>query len=238
MNQVIAVELHFFALCILWGGQILLAYDVLRVFRRLIKHGSFIMAVEDLFFWIISGILIFAMIYRQNNGIIRGFAVMGMTAGMLLYNLIMKDHLVNIIVKGIRILIKPFAAALKLIKRYLDYIRKKVENALKVLLKQLKLISKSIKMNISGKHNKRLQKKLQKRTERQKKAEKKAASGKRLKRKGRKADKKFSAGNPERKQGLDLAAYKDSKQLQVHKKVTEFTKLSEDEVKQILLKRK
>lgn len=179
MNQILAVELHFFALCIIWGGLVLLAYDVLRIFRRLIKHGNILLAVEDLLFWIISGFLIFAMIYRQNNGIIRGFAIMGMSAGMLLYNQLMKDRLVNIIVKGIRILLTPVGVLIKLIKSFFVYIRKKLENALKVLLKRLKLVSRSIKMKISSKHLKRMQKKQQKRRIRLERSERKALLRKR-----------------------------------------------------------
>lgn len=161
MNRELAVELNFFAVCILWGGLVLLIYDLLRVIRRLIKHGSFWLAVEDLIFWIITGFLIFSMIYRQNNGIIRGYAVMGMTAGMLIYNIIVKDHLVNIIVKGIRIIIKPFAAVLKIIKKYMAMVNKKLKNSLKVLLKQLKLSCKSIKMKISRKKHDKSAKKHQ-----------------------------------------------------------------------------
>jgi len=139
MNPELAVELHFFAFCILWGGLVLLAYDFLRVIRRLIKHGNLLLALEDLIFWFIAGILIFAMIYRQNNGIIRGFAVMGMTAGMLLYNMLVGERLVNVIVKLIRILIKPIAALLRFIRIRLDLLEKRIKNILKLLLKQLNL---------------------------------------------------------------------------------------------------
>ena len=50
MNPELAVELHFFAFCILWGGLVLLAYDFLRVIRRLIKHGNLLLALRILFF--------------------------------------------------------------------------------------------------------------------------------------------------------------------------------------------
>lgn len=158
MNPELADELYFFALCIIWGGLVLLAYDFLRVIRRLIKHGNLWLAAEDLIFWFIAGILIFIMIYRQNNGIIRGFAVMGMTAGMLLYNLLVGDRLVNLAVKLIRIIIKPFAAVLRLIRMRLARMERLIKNILKVLLKQLKLVCKSIKMKISRTRQKKLQK--------------------------------------------------------------------------------
>lgn len=236
MNQEIAVELHFFAFCILWGGLVLIAYDALRIIRRLIKHGTFLLTVEDLIFWIITGIFIFTMIYRQNNGIIRGFAVMGMTAGMLLYHIIIKDHLVNIVVKGIRILLKPFVAVLKAINKFMASVNKKVQNALKVLLKQLKLADKSIKMRYSKKHNKRLQKRQERHLERQKRLEKKAAAKKKTVRSTKKAVKKTKKSSKYVDSSNKSNEELKQQQLQVHKSGPTFQRLSEEELKQNLSK--
>jgi hypothetical protein len=63
MNPAISVELHFFLTSILWGVILLVAYDVLRIFRRLIKHDAFFIALEDLIFWVVASLFIFAMIY-------------------------------------------------------------------------------------------------------------------------------------------------------------------------------
>lgn len=232
MNPELAVELHFFAFCILWGGLVLLTYDILRVIRRLIKHGNLFLAVEDLIFWIIAGVFIFIMIYRQNNGIIRGFAVMGMTAGMLLYNMLVGDRLVNIVVKLIRILIKPFTALLRLIRKRLAMLEKRIKNILKLLLKQLNLACKSIKMRISRIHQKRLQKRQEKlKKRRQLSAERKEAK-KRLKKRAA-SDGTASAGK-----GCepDKAADTGIGQLRIHKREAVFSRISEEELKQILRK--
>ncbi|NLC19898.1 MAG: hypothetical protein GX757_11935 [Clostridiales bacterium] len=231
MNPELAVELHFFAFCILWGGLVLLAYDFLRVIRRLIKHGNLLLALEDLIFWFIAGILIFAMIYRQNNGIIRGFAVMGMTAGMLLYNMLVGERLVNVIVKLIRILIKPIAALLRFIRIRLDLLEKRIKNILKLLLKQLNLACKSIKMRISRIYQKSLQKRQEKLKKRRRLSAERKAAKKRYKKRAAKTDGSASAGKEP-----DKAADAGIGQLRIHKREAAFSRISEEELKQILRK--
>lgn len=265
MNPELAVELYFFGVCILWGGLVLLAYDFLRIIRRLIKHGILLLAVEDIIFWIAAGIFIFAMIYRQNNGIIRGFAVMGMSAGMLLYNRLVRDRLVNIIVKLIRLLIKPFVLAISLIKKCLALVGKRLQNILKLLLKRLKSVFKSIKMRVSRKQNAFLQKHLQKRQQRQKKRrqakqERRAANKRNRKKLANGADDTNKAGKTGKaneakkaykangvKPGKSAAGRieesrgafdKDNNIIRIHKKEPVFSRLTEEELRQILNRRK
>ena len=64
---------------------------------RIIKHKWFFVAVEDMLFWIIAAVLIFRMMYRQNDGTIRAFSILGMTLGMIVYN----QSLSKLVVKGI-----------------------------------------------------------------------------------------------------------------------------------------
>jgi len=247
MNPELAVELYFFGVCILWGGLVLLAYDFLRIVRRLLKHGILLLAVEDIIFWIVAGIFIFSMIYRQNDGIIRGFAVMGMSAGMLLYNQLVQDRLVNIIVKLIHLLIKPFALALSFIKKCLTLVGRRLQNILKLLLKQLKSVYKSIKMRVSRKRNAFLQKQLQKRQLRQQRQQKRRqAKQERRAAKKRKPAKgaddssyEGNAGNAGKAKGEAPAEYdRDKYNIRVHKKEPVFSRLTEEELRQILNRRK
>lgn len=173
MNHAITVELQFFLLSILWGAIILLAYDLLRIVRRLIKHGSFFLAIEDILFWVMASVFIFAMIYRENNGIIRGFTIMGMTIGMVLYHYIISEHLVYIITKLIRTLFKPFSIAFKYIKKFFLFIGKKVKKAFLLFLLRLKKISKSVKITINSKKQAKADKHNKKKLEKNKKAEEK-----------------------------------------------------------------
>lgn len=151
MNHAISSELSFFLVSVLCGGILLLAYDVLRIIRRLVKHGTWILALEDLIFWIVAGVFIYSVIYRQNNGIIRGFSVAGMVIGMVLYHYLFDDYLVNIIVKGIRILLCPLKLAIKAVKRGIRIIMGKVKKTVKLLFGQLKKYIKSVKIAVNQK---------------------------------------------------------------------------------------
>ena len=61
------------------------AYDVLRLFRRLVRHGRFAVDIEDILYWTICFLLSFTLLYYGNNGVIRFAAVFGAAIGMLLY---------------------------------------------------------------------------------------------------------------------------------------------------------
>lgn len=139
MNKDIIVELVFFLISILWGAIILLAYDGLRILRRLIKHKTLFMGIEDLIFWTVTSVFIFSMIYRENDGIIRGFSIMGMALGMVAYHYIFSDLIVKLITKLIQYLLKPFELILKKIKKIVLYLINFVLIRLKKLLKWVKI---------------------------------------------------------------------------------------------------
>lgn len=146
MNQAISVELKLFLISVLSGGILLLVYDLLRIIRRLIKQDSFLVALEDLFFWVGASLFIFAMMYRENNGVIRGFIILGMAIGMILYHNMFGDFFVDLIVKLIRTLISPFVFALKKIKQFILYIWNKGVKVMNFILRQLKKRTKSVKI--------------------------------------------------------------------------------------------
>ncbi len=150
MNPSITVELQFFLISILWGGILMLAYDVLRILRRMIPHDSFFIALEDFFFWVIASLFIFAMIYRVNDGIIRGFSALGVVLGGVLYHYSISDFLVrtitslfHILIKFIKILLTPLKLAGQKLLKLFRLINK--------LLFRLKNKMKSVKIALSMK---------------------------------------------------------------------------------------
>ena len=112
MYQGITIEMHFFLTSILWGVLVLLAYDQLRILRRIIRHNSFFVAIQDLLFWVLASVFIFAMIYAENSGTIRGFSVMGMVIGMVIYHYILSDWIVTLVSRMILLIMRPFTIAI------------------------------------------------------------------------------------------------------------------------------
>ena len=74
-----------FGKSLVWGMGMTLVYEGFRIFRRLVRHGTFAVALEDLFYWIAYAFLLFRMLYLENDGIIRGFALLAVLFGMILY---------------------------------------------------------------------------------------------------------------------------------------------------------
>ena len=108
MNEEIIMQLRFFVISILWGAIVILTYDALRIFRRLKKHGNIMIAAQDILFWMAASIFIFVMIYQVNDGIIRGFCILGMTIGMVLYHFILSEFIVTMVTKLLQLLLTPF----------------------------------------------------------------------------------------------------------------------------------
>lgn len=135
MSESIGLEVSFFLASVFSGIAVLFFYDILRIFRRLVKHGKVSVAAEDILFWIGTSIFIFYMMYRKNNGIIRGFSIMGMSFGMLLYNQALSSYIVKgitfILTKIFHILFTPFTFLMCRLKKFFSFLKKKYEKPLK-----------------------------------------------------------------------------------------------------------
>ena len=55
MSSRIQYEAWLMVLSLVTGGWLMLAYDTLRVFRLVIRHGPFWTGVEDFLYWLMRG---------------------------------------------------------------------------------------------------------------------------------------------------------------------------------------
>lgn len=78
-------QVQLFGQAVLFGCCMLLVYDLIRIFRRVAAHGVVWIAVEDMFFWVISAFVLFQFLYQEDDGKVRGFVILAMFLGMLLY---------------------------------------------------------------------------------------------------------------------------------------------------------
>ena len=147
MNKEIIMQLQFFAISILWGAIVILAYDFLRIFRRLKKHGNIMIAAQDILFWIAASLFIFVMIYQVNDGIIRGFCVMGMAIGMVIYHFLISEFLVKMITKLFQLLLKPFKIVFGAVRKVARLIGARCNKIVKFTITQLKKCKKSVKLS-------------------------------------------------------------------------------------------
>ena len=84
-------EMSVFLQALLAGNLIYLVYCVLRVFRRMIKHNLFFVSLEDIFYWVATGLYLFVKIYQTSNGTIRWYFVVGvLLGGIITHSIIQK----------------------------------------------------------------------------------------------------------------------------------------------------
>ncbi len=151
MSKVLGLQSIFFLISVLWGAILLVMYDILRIFRRIKKHKWFTIAAEDFLFWLLAAFLIFRLMYEQNDGIIRGFSILGMGIGMILYNLSISRYFVEgvskfflfigkQIHKFIHLLSKPFGFIGRFIKHRLLALKRGMGKSGKRIVKPLKKI--------------------------------------------------------------------------------------------------
>lgn len=69
------------------GFVMAFVYDLLRLFRRVVRHKRILVDIEDILFWTACFFASFALLYYQNNGVIRFSAVLGAAAGMWLHSM-------------------------------------------------------------------------------------------------------------------------------------------------------
>lgn len=129
MSEIIFQEADFFAVSFLCGMILLAVYDILRIFRRTFSHGKEAVAAEDLIFWIISGVLVFGMMYEKNDGIIRGTAFLAIGLGMAAYHYSVSTCVVKL---GYALLGRPIKKICLIFHRGL----KKIQKAVKLLLER------------------------------------------------------------------------------------------------------
>lgn len=158
MSQDIIREITFFFHSVLAGVVITFVYDWFLIVRKLIKHGTLWISLEDLLFWIACGIGVFYMLYRENNGVLRWFAVLGAAIGMICYKNFFSKFFVHImstciykimcfLFHVIQIVLKPLKWLFSKIRRFFGFLKKKwkkcqnfIKKKLTVCIKMLKIV--------------------------------------------------------------------------------------------------
>lgn len=82
MSEVVRQEILFFAASVLTGIGLLLFYDIFRIFRKIVRHNILAVNLEDFLYWCTVAFIIFGMIFKENEGILRGYAFVGILMGV------------------------------------------------------------------------------------------------------------------------------------------------------------
>ena len=141
ISETILKEADILLKAVATGMLLIFVYDLLRIIRRLIPHGVGAIAIEDVLFWTGSAIIIFSMLYQENDGYLRGFSIGGVIAGMLLDSVMFSKYIVKISVfvleKVLYILFYPTRKIFKFFRFLGRTIKKIVEKFFKKRLKKV-----------------------------------------------------------------------------------------------------
>lgn len=152
-----------FLLFALDGIIIGIFFDFFRILRRSFNTGSLLTALEDIIFWISTGVILLYSIFVYNNGVIRGYMFLGAFCGITLYmvtlsNIFIKINvcIINFIKRIINTFIKIFYIPIKIIigllkKVVLKPILSVFEKLRKILKKCLEKSSNRINLNKKAK---------------------------------------------------------------------------------------
>lgn len=104
---------------VLLGVEITFLYDILRILRRVFAHSGIMVSLEDIAFWIYCAGEVFLLMFRESNGNLRWFAVLGALTGMYLYHRAFSPLLVKYISGLLNSILNPIRRKLRTVKRWL-----------------------------------------------------------------------------------------------------------------------
>ena len=156
-------QAYLFLIFVANGLIIGLLFDIFRILRRSFKTSDFITYIEDILFWILTGLTILYSIFVFNNGEIRLFMFFGIAIGITIYmltlsSIIIKTNVAIInffkkIILAIFNIIIPFKYILKLIKKlFLKPISFIFINVRKNSTNLYKNVTKTIRLNKKEQH--------------------------------------------------------------------------------------
>ena len=104
---------YLFFIFVLNGCLIGIIFDFFRILRKSFKTSDIITYIEDILFWILTGISILYFIFVFNNGEIRLFMFLGIAVGITLYMLIFSSFFIKI---NVTIILKKKKIIIKILK--------------------------------------------------------------------------------------------------------------------------
>lgn len=89
-----------------FGAFACAVYDLIRIFRRMFLHEILWISLEDFFYWSVMAGCFFLKLCQSNNGILRGYILLGLFIGAVAYDWLFGRFFVKYAGKGIQYLKK------------------------------------------------------------------------------------------------------------------------------------
>ena len=146
-------QAHIFLIYILSGVLIGIFFDVFRVLRKSFKTPDIVTYIEDIIFWILTGIFLLYITFKFNNGEIRAYIFLGLIAGIAFYILLFSKYFIKINVKIISILKHVMAKMVKILILPLKLLRKIILKPISFIFINLRKVA-SLHVKVAAKLHK------------------------------------------------------------------------------------
>lgn len=135
MSQMVTEQSLLFLTSVQIGILMGVLFDLIRIFRKIIRHPNFFVQIEDMLYWIVCGFIGFYMLYICNYADVRPYIFIGIILGGILYFatfsiVFMKIatlvifYIKALIRKLIKLLLIPLKGLLRVMRIPLKYIGK------------------------------------------------------------------------------------------------------------------
>ena len=153
-------QAYLFLIFTLNGVFIGLLFDFFRILRKAFETINLITYIEDIIFWVLTGISIIFCMYKFSDGNLRLFMFIGLAFGIILYMLTLSKIIINTSVEIITFFKKLFKKIIKIIIIPIKLIYKFLYKIiLKPLFNLYTFLSKKIlKLGYLIKNNKKIKK--------------------------------------------------------------------------------
>ena len=119
-------QAYLFLVFSLTGVEIGILFDFFRILRKTIKTGNIVTYIQDILFWILTGILVLYNIWYFNNGEIRVYMFLGIMIGVLIYMSTLSNVFVKLFTKILSTIIKvleiPFKTIITIFRKIITVI--------------------------------------------------------------------------------------------------------------------
>ena len=142
-------QAYIFTIFILNGFLIGILFDIFRVLRKSFKTSDIITYIEDIVFWILTGVSLLFTIFRFNNGELRAYIFVGILLGILIYMLLFSKTFIKISVSIINTIQKVFVTIIiNPIKYIMGILRKLIFRPISFVFINIRKIMSKIKINL------------------------------------------------------------------------------------------
>lgn len=104
MSANIQYEMELLSVSVLTGAGLMIVYDCLRVFRILCPHRAAWVGIEDMLYWIYTSVMVFTLLYREQDGVVRSYVVAAVFVGMVVYQQLISKNFLNSLKKWVEYL--------------------------------------------------------------------------------------------------------------------------------------